>query len=103
MAEHGTTIETTGVGDRHVLERVNAERFSLGGEQSGHVIMSSHATTGDGVFTALHLCAEMVRTGRSLAELASIMTVFPQVLINVKGVERSRATDADVVATAVRG
>lgn len=98
MAAHGISVETTGVGDRYVLERMNAGRYSLGGEQSGHVIMSEFATTGDGVLTGLHLAAEMARTGKSLAELASVMTVFPQVLINVKGVERSRATDDDVVA-----
>ncbi|AXA97156.1 phosphoglucosamine mutase [Microbacterium sp. PM5] len=98
MAAQGITVEQTAVGDRYVLERMNEGGFSLGGEQSGHVIMSRYATTGDGVLTGLHLCAEMARTGRSLAELASVMTVFPQVLINVRGVERSRATDADVLA-----
>jgi len=97
MAEHGITVETTAVGDRYVLERMNEGGFSLGGEQSGHVIMSRFATTGDGVLTGLHLAAEMARTGRSLASLASVMTVFPQVLVNVRGVERTRATDPDVV------
>ena len=98
MAAQGIAVEQTGVGDRYVLERMNQGGYSLGGEQSGHVIMSRYATTGDGVLTGLHLCAEMARTGRSLADLASVMTVFPQVLINVRGVERSRATDADVLA-----
>ena len=98
MRAHGITVETTAVGDRYVLERMNEGGFSLGGEQSGHVIMSRFATTGDGVLTGLHLCAEMARTGRTLADLASVMTVFPQVLVNVRGVERTRATDADVVA-----
>ncbi|WP_447944166.1 phosphoglucosamine mutase [Microbacterium aurum] len=96
MSEHGIHVETTGVGDRYVLERMNEGGFSLGGEQSGHVIMSRYATTGDGVLTGLHLCAEMARTGRSLEDLASVMTVFPQVLVNVRGVERTRATDPDV-------
>ncbi|MGV9194786.1 phosphoglucosamine mutase [Microbacterium sp. MC2] len=100
MAAHGITVETTAVGDRYVLERMNQGGFGLGGEQSGHVIMSEFATTGDGVLTGLHLCAEVARSGKSLAELASVMEVFPQVLVNVKGVERSRATDADVVAAA---
>ncbi|WP_454112035.1 phosphoglucosamine mutase [Microbacterium aurum] len=98
MAEHGIHVETTGVGDRYVLERMNEGGFSLGGEQSGHVIMSRYATTGDGVLTGLHLCAEMARTGRSLQDLASVMTVFPQVLVNVRGVERTRATDPDVAS-----
>ena len=77
---------------------MNEGGYSLGGEQSGHVIMSRFATTGDGLLTGLHLAAEMARTGRSLADLASVMTVFPQSLVNVRGVERSRATDADVLA-----
>ncbi|MFT4229405.1 MAG: phosphoglucosamine mutase [Microbacterium sp.] len=99
MREHGIRLETTAVGDRYVLERMNEGGFSLGGEQSGHVIMSEYATTGDGLLTGLHLAAEMARQGTTLAELASIMTVFPQVLLNVKGVDRTRAnTDAAVQA-----
>ncbi|MFL0566943.1 phosphoglucosamine mutase [Microbacterium sp. 179-I 1D1 NHS] len=98
MADKGIHLETTGVGDRYVLERMNEGGFSLGGEQSGHVIMSEYATTGDGVLTGLHLAAEVARQRKPLSELAKVMTVFPQVLINVKGVERSRATDADVLA-----
>jgi len=98
MAAHGISVETTAVGDRYVLERMNEGGYSLGGEQSGHVIMSRYATTGDGILTGLHLSAEVARTGRSLRELASVMTVFPQVLINVRGVERTRATDEDVLA-----
>ena len=75
--------------------------FSLGGEQSGHVIMSQYATTGDGLLTGLHLLAEMASTGKSLAELASVMTVFPQILVNVKDVDRSRAASDEGVADAV--
>ena len=98
LSGQGLKLERTSVGDRYVLERMNEGRYSLGGEQSGHVIMSRFATTGDGLLTGLHLAAEMARTGRSLADLASVMTVFPQSLVNVRGVERSRATDADVLA-----
>lgn len=98
MSAHGIHVETTGVGDRYVLERMTEGGYSLGGEQSGHVIMSAFATTGDGLLTGLHLCAEMARQRTSLAELASIMTVFPQVLVNVRGVERTRAGDPDVLA-----
>lgn len=98
MAAHGIRLETTAVGDRYVLERMTEGRYSLGGEQSGHVIMSEYATTGDGLLTGLHLAAEVVRTRKPLSELAKVMTVFPQVLINVKGVERSRATDTDVLS-----
>ncbi|MEW2013704.1 MULTISPECIES: phosphoglucosamine mutase [Microbacterium] len=98
MAAHGIHLETTAVGDRYVLERMNEGGFSLGGEQSGHVIMSDYATTGDGLLTGLHLAAEVARQRKPLSELAKVMTVFPQVLINVTGVERSRATDPDVVS-----
>jgi phosphoglucosamine mutase len=101
MAEHGIHVEQTAVGDRYVLERMTEGGFSLGGEQSGHVIMSQYATTGDGLLTGLHLLAEMASTGKSLAELASVMTVFPQILVNVKDVDRSRAASDEGVADAV--
>lgn len=101
MAAHGIRVEQTAVGDRYVLERMNDGGFSLGGEQSGHVIMSEYATTGDGVLTGLHLVAEMARQRKSLAELASIMTVYPQVLVNVRGVDRSRAGTDEAVLAAV--
>lgn len=100
MDAHGIRVETTAVGDRYVLERMTEGGFSLGGEQSGHVIMSRYATTGDGLLTGLHLVAEMARTGKTLAELASVMTVYPQILVNVRGVDRSRVGD-DVVQDAV--
>ena len=77
------------MGDRYVLESMNKNGFNLGGEQSGHVIMSDHATTGDGVLTGLHLAAEMARTGLPLSELANRMQATPQKLINVKGVDRA--------------
>ncbi|WP_438353764.1 phosphoglucosamine mutase [Microbacterium sp. CJ88] len=101
MTAHGITVEQTAVGDRYVLERMNEGSFALGGEQSGHVIMSEYATTGDGLLTGLHIVAEMARQKKSLAELASIMTVYPQVLVNVKGVDRSRASSDEGVADAV--
>jgi phosphoglucosamine mutase len=98
MAEHGIRVEQTSVGDRYVLERMNDGGFALGGEQSGHVIMSEYATTGDGLLTGLHLLAEMARQGKSLAELASIMTIYPQVLVNVKGVDRTQVAHPEVAA-----
>jgi phosphoglucosamine mutase len=99
MAERGIRVIETKVGDRYVLEALAAERLALGGEQSGHVIMTEFATTGDGVLTGLHLAAEMTRTGKSLAELASVMTVYPQVLVNVRGVDH-HALHADSEITA---
>lgn len=101
MAQHDIRMLETAVGDRYVLEALAEHGLSLGGEQSGHVIMTRHATTGDGILTGLHLAAEMARTGSTLAELASVMTVYPQVLINVRGIKH-RELDVDpVIARAV--
>ncbi|MEO7122756.1 MAG: phosphoglucosamine mutase, partial [Lacisediminihabitans sp.] len=102
MEEHGVTVLQTAVGDRYVLEMLNEKGLALGGEQSGHVIMSEFATTGDGILTGLHLASEMARTGKSLAELASVMTVYPQILVNVRGVDRSRVHTDETVAAAVK-
>lgn len=92
MEREGVRVVQTAVGDRYVLEEMRRGGYSLGGEQSGHVIMLDHATTGDGLLTALHLLARVAETGRPLAELAGVMERLPQVLVNVKGVDRSRAT-----------
>nr|WP_314844819.1 phosphoglucosamine mutase [uncultured Microbacterium sp.] len=96
MREHGITVRQTAVGDRYVLEDMNAGGYALGGEQSGHVIMSEYATTGDGLLTGLHLVAEMARQKKTIAELAAVMSVYPQVLINVRGVDKD-AVDGDAV------
>lgn len=101
MEHNGIRVDLTKVGDRYVLESMNANGFTLGGEQSGHVIMSEYATTGDGVLTALHLAARMVRTGLPLAELASVMVRLPQVMINVAGVDKLRAGIDPVINQAV--
>ncbi len=101
MKANGVRVDQAKVGDRYVLESMNANGFTLGGEQSGHVIMSEFATTGDGVLTALHLAARMVRTGKSLAELASVMTRLPQVMINVPNVNKVRAGLDPVLQSAV--
>mgnify|MGYP003291368863 CR=1 FL=1 len=82
--ERGLNIEQTKVGDRYVLERMREIDASLGGEQSGHVIFLEENTTGDGLLSALHLLQVMVETGKSLSELASIMSVMPQALVNAK-------------------
>jgi len=101
MREHGITLVETKVGDRYVLEELRARGYALGGEQSGHVVMPAHATTGDGVLTALHLMAEMAATGRSLAELAAVVTKLPQVLVNVPVGDRAAGASAPAVAAAV--
>lgn len=91
MREHGIQVEQTRVGDRYVLEAMAQNGFTLGGEQSGHVIISEYANTGDGVLTGLHVAARVARSGRSLASLASVMTTLPQVMINVPNVDKMRA------------
>jgi phosphoglucosamine mutase len=101
MEQHGIRMLRTRVGDRYVLEALNREGLSLGGEQSGHVIMTDFATTGDGVLTGLHLLAEMARSGKTLAELASVMTVYPQVMVNVDNVDHNRLIGDEAIAAAV--
>src|SRR6478735_1096267 len=101
MKAAGIGVRQTKVGDRYVLEAMKVSGYSLGGEQSGHVIMSEHATTGDGVLTALHVLERMATTGQSLQSLASVVTRLPQVLINVPDVDKARADDDAVLAAAV--
>jgi len=101
LRAEGVEVRQTKVGDRYVLEEMKASGFTLGGEQSGHVIMSDHATTGDGILTALHVLARMADKQAPLAELAAVMTRLPQVLVNVPGVDRSRTGEDPVLAAAV--
>ncbi|MHA7178741.1 phosphoglucosamine mutase [Arthrobacter sp. MDB2-24] len=102
LREAGISIKETGVGDRYVLEGMRDGDYTLGGEQSGHVIFAEYATTGDGVLTGLQLASRIAATGKSLKELAAVMTKLPQVLINVKGVDRTAATSDEGVQEAVR-
>ena len=102
MKANGIAVATTAVGDRYVLEHLRAEQMSLGGEQSGHVVFLDFATTGDGLLTALHLMARMAATGRTLADLGSVIARLPQVMINVEVADRERAASAKPVAEAVR-
>jgi len=102
MQAAGVHVVQAKVGDRYVLEDMRAGGFSLGGEQSGHVIMTDLAATGDGVLAALHVAARMASTGRTLADLAGVMERMPQVLINVPDVDRSRAGSDPMVLAAVK-
>lgn len=102
MAEHGVSVVETAVGDRYVLEELAQSGASLGGEQSGHVIFTEHSTTGDGILTGLQLAREVVRTGKSLQELADVMDVYPQVLKNVSGVDRSKLAGDEVVQAEIQ-
>lgn len=99
MERAGIRLVQTAVGDRYVLEEMKEHGYALGGEQSGHVIILDHATTGDGTLTGLLLAARVAETGRALRELASVMDRLPQVLVNVPDVDRSRVgTSADLAA-----
>ncbi|WP_059016032.1 phosphoglucosamine mutase [Mycobacterium sp. M26] len=102
MREAGITVRTTGVGDRYVLEELRAGEYSLGGEQSGHIVMPAMATTGDGIVTGLRLMSRMAQTRQSLAALASPMQTLPQVLINVTVADKATVAEAPAVQDAVR-
>jgi len=99
LNREGIVLRRSAVGDRYVLEDMELGSFNFGGEQSGHIIFADHSTTGDGLLTGLHLAAEMVRTGKTAAELASVMTALPQILVNVKDVDHTNLdSDAEVAA-----
>jgi phosphoglucosamine mutase len=101
MRDAGIRLLETKVGDRYVLEELRASGLALGGEQSGHVVMPAYATTGDGILTGLHLMARMATSGRSLADLASVLTKLPQVLVNVPVGDRTAVAGAPEVRAAV--
>ncbi|EOD63367.1 phosphoglucosamine mutase [Amycolatopsis vancoresmycina] len=101
MKAHGINVVTTAVGDRYVLEELRASGFALGGEQSGHVVLPAHATTGDGLLTALRLMSRMAATGKSLADLAAVMNRLPQVLVNVPVADKTAVAHSAEVRDAV--
>jgi phosphoglucosamine mutase len=97
MRAAGGTMLRTDVGDRYVVEEMRRGGFNLGGEQSGHMIFLDHNTTGDGMLSALQVLAIMQRSGRSLADLAKVMTALPQVLVNVRVAARKKLKDVPVL------
>ena len=101
LEEKGIKFIATAVGDRYVLEEMLAGGHLLGGEQSGHIIMSKYANTGDGLLTALQLISKLKKSGKSASELASFMKRYPQVLINVSGVAKEKLASNHVIARAV--
>lgn len=101
MADAGIEVIETPVGDRYLLAAMLDGKFVLGGEQSGHIIMLDHCSTGDGMLTSLHLLATAAASGRSLAELAAVMTRVPQVLVNVHGVSKAKVKASPAVSAAV--
>ncbi|GAB3295006.1 phosphoglucosamine mutase [Parasphingorhabdus pacifica] len=101
MRDRGVKLRTTSVGDRYVLEELRAGGFSLGGEQSGHLVLPGHATTGDGLITALRLMGRMAATESPLAALASTMTRLPQMLVNVRVTDKALVMADSGLAAAV--
>ncbi len=102
MRSAGITVHTTSVGDRYVLEELRAGEYTLGGEQSGHIVMPALGTTGDGIVTGLRLMSRMAQTRSTLAALASAMQTMPQVLINVEVADKATVAEAPSVRTAVQ-
>jgi phosphoglucosamine mutase len=102
MRDADITVVETPVGDRHLVAAMLEGQFVLGGEQSGHIILRDHATTGDGLLTALHLLAIVAGRGQPLGELAKVMTRYPQVLVSVPGVDRSLVATSSELSSAVR-
>lgn len=101
MEEQSIEVRHAAVGDRYVLEELHRGDFSLGGEQSGHVVLPDDSTTGDGTLTGLSIMARMAKSGKSLKELASVMTVLPQVLINVPVSNKAAIMDSAEVKQAI--
>jgi phosphoglucosamine mutase len=102
MRAAGIHVLTTGVGDRYVLEALRAKDLSLGGEQSGHIVFSDAATTGDGLLTALHVMARVAATGTPLVKLAAVVQRLPQTLVNVRVGDREAVAASAEVAAAVK-
>jgi phosphoglucosamine mutase len=98
LAHHGLTLERTKVGDRYVLERMRGGGFNVGGEQSGHMILLDHATTGDGTVAALNVLAALVRSGKPASELMHQFDPVPQLLKNVRYAGGAPLEDAAVKA-----
>ena len=102
MAEAGIDVVETPVGDRYLIAAMLDGKYVLGGEQSGHIIMLDHASTGDGMLTGVQLLAQRPRAAASsLADLARVMTRYPQVLVNVHGVDKAKAAGSVMLSSAV--
>ena len=99
IEENGLQSVKTAVGDRYVVEEMRKNDYSLGGEQSGHIVLMNYATTGDGILTAVKLANIIKTSGKSLEELASEVNIYPQKLVNIKVVDKKAAMeDSDILA-----
>lgn len=101
MRDAGIDVVQTKVGDRYVLEEMRAHGYAIGGEQSGHMILLDHNSTGDGLMTAVQFLAAVKRTGKSVEEAVKVMTKFPQTLINVRVADKHAVGEDERVARAV--
>ena len=101
MRAAGVGVRQTKVGDRYVLQAMQVSGYTLGGEQSGHVILTDYATTGDGILAALQVLERMVTTGRTLKSLASVVERLPQTLVNVPDVDKTRVEEDGILAAAL--
>jgi phosphoglucosamine mutase len=102
MASSGITVEKTAVGDRYVLEKMLEHNLNLGGEQSGHIIMRDFSNTGDGLLTALQVMQIIVNSQKSLSELASGMSKYPQILINVDNIKKDKLSSSVKLKEAIK-
>jgi phosphoglucosamine mutase len=102
MRKNGIRVEVTDVGDRYVIDAMRKGGHSLGGEKSGHLIFHNHATTGDGIISALQVMRMMKDEGKTLAQLADCMTEYPQKLVSLKVKEKKPIGDVPVLAAAIR-
>ena len=102
MRKHGIRVEVTDVGDRYVIDAMRKGNHSLGGEKSGHLIFHNHATTGDGIISALQVMRVMKEEGKTLAELADCMTEYPQKLVGIKVKEKKPIADVSVLSAAIK-
>ncbi len=102
LASKGVSLKRTGVGDRYVVEEMREGGFNLGGEQSGHIVMTDYATTGDGLLAGLQFLAEMKRTGQPASTLRKVFDPVPQLLKNVRFAAGAAPLDADSVQGAIR-
>ena len=101
MRDHGIDVVQTKVGDRYVLEEMRAKGYAIGGEQSGHMILLEHNSTGDGLMTAVQFLAAVKRTGKSVSDAVKVMTRFPQTLINVRVADKHTVSEKPAVKEAV--
>ncbi|MFP6626083.1 MAG: phosphoglucosamine mutase [Deltaproteobacteria bacterium] len=102
LGEHGIALQRTPMGDRYVVESMRKQKLNLGGEQSGHIICLDHTSTGDGMITALSVVSAMIASGKPLSELKSVVTKYPQSLINIRVKKKKELMEVAAIVDAIR-